>query len=225
MKPKLYELNLLYVEDDFIVRENTTDTLRYFFNHITVASHGKEALEIMQTFKPDVLITDYVMPYLNGYNLILEARKLYPKLIIFITSSYTDQDKLLKCIPLNIQDYILKPLDYHKLSKLAQTIIKCLNDAETTNVLYQNPDIHYARQSKTLLIEGRKSILSKQESDLIELLLENKGSVVSKNSLKNHLYGTWDVEDNLLKNLFYRFRKKLPVDIIVTVKNTGYMLL
>ncbi|WP_060826390.1 response regulator [Sulfurospirillum cavolei] len=122
MKKKIFELQILYVEDDLIVRDNTADTLSYFFKNITLAQNGKEALEHLQRFQPDVLITDYVMPYMNGYTLIVEARKLYPKLIAFITSSYTDQDKLLKCIPLGISDYVIKPLDYHKLSKVVQMI-------------------------------------------------------------------------------------------------------
>jgi len=224
MNVKLYELKILYVEDDAIVRENTVDTLSYFFNHIAIATHGKEALELLKVTKYDVLITDYVMPYLNGYNLILEARKLYPKLIVFVTSSYTDQDKLLKCIPLGLSDYIIKPLDYHKLSKAVQKIIEFLNKDQTNFTICMAPFICYAKSAKSLLIESEKVVLSKQEADLIELLLENKGKVISKNSLKTHLYGSWEVDDNLLKNLLYRLRKKLPVDIITTIKNSGYMI-
>lgn len=224
MNPKLFELQIVYVEDDPIVRENTVDTLNYFFNHITVATNGKEALEILKTLKPDVLITDYVMPYLNGYNLILEARKLYPKLIVFITSSYTDQEKLLKCIPLGISDYIVKPLDYHKLSKAVQAIIQFLNDDNTDTTICLKPLVYYSKSAKALLVENEKLTLSKQESDLVEILLENKGKVLSKSTLKTHLYGTCEVEDNLLKNLLYRLRRKLSIDIIKTIKNTGYLI-
>jgi DNA-binding response OmpR family regulator len=224
MNLKLYELKVLYAEDDAIVRENTVDTLSYFFHDITIASHGKEALELLKTIKYDVLITDYVMPYLNGYHLILEARKLYPKLIVFVTSSYTDQDKLLKCIPLGLSDYIIKPLDYHKLSKAIQTIVKFLNEDQTDFVLYAEPFIRYSKSAKSLLIDHESIILSKQEADVIELLLEYRGKVLSKNSLKMNLYGSWEVDDNLLKNLLYRLRKKLPVDVIITIKNTGYMI-
>lgn len=224
MNLKLFELQVLYVEDDPIVRENTADTLSYFFKHITVASHGKEALNILQSMKPDILITDYVMPYLNGYNLIIEARKLYPKLVVFVTSSYTDQDKLLKCIPLGINDYIVKPLDYHKLSKVVHSIVDLFSNDATSITIQLEPLIHYSKQSKTLLIDNQKLILSKQESDLIELLLENRGQVLSKETLKMHLYHSWDVEDNLLKNLLYRLRKKLSTDIIRTIKNIGYII-
>lgn len=225
MKRKLFELKVLYVEDDPIVRENTADTLSYFFKDVTIAQHGKEALQILQTNKQDILITDYVMPYLNGYNLILEARKLQPKLIVFITSSYTDQDKLLKCIPLGISDYIIKPLDYHKLSKVVQTIAELLNNDENATITIKSePSICYSKQAKALYIEDKKFIISKQESDLIELLLENKGKVLSKEMLKIHLYGSSDSEDNLLKNLLYRLRKKICFDVITTVKNIGYII-
>ncbi len=224
MNKKIFELDVLYVEDDLIVRDNTADTLSYFFKNITLAQHGKEALEHLQRFQPDVLITDYVMPYMNGYTLIVEARKLYPKLITFITSSYTDQDKLLKCIPLGISDYIIKPLDYHKLSKVVQTIGHLINEHTTDVLIDQMPCVTYSQQSKTLCVDDKKFTLSKQESDLIELLIEYRGRVLSKEMMKNHLYGSWDIEDNVLKNLLYRLRKKISVDMIKTIKNIGYIL-
>lgn len=214
----------MYVEDDSIVRDNTTDTLGYFFKNITLAQNGKEALNMLQTFEPDVLITDYVMPYMNGYTLIIEARKLYPKLIVFITSSYTDQDKLLKCIPLGISDYIVKPLDYNKLSQAVHKIGTALSHSNADEIICLEPYVTYSKLSKTLFIEEEKFTLSKQESDLIELLLEHKGRVLSKEMLKENLYGSWDIEDNLLKNLLYRLRKKISLDIINTIKNTGYII-
>ena len=223
MTKKIFELAILYVEDDPIVRTNTADTLSYFFNNIALAQHGKEALELLESFQPDVLITDYVMPYMNGYNLVIEARKRYPKLIVFMTSSYTDQDKLLKCIPLGISDYIVKPLDYHKLSKAVATIGHLLND-QSHLLLCQEPCVMYSKQTKSLLIDNEKFTLSKQESDLIELLLERRGEIFSKEVLKTHLYGAWDTEDNLLKNLLYRLRKKTSIDIIKTIKNIGYVI-
>jgi len=224
MNLQLFELKVLYAEDDAIVRENTMDTLGYFFKNITVAHHGRDALEQLQKNKPDILITDYVMPYLNGYNLVIEARKLYPKLIVFMTSSYTDQDKLLKCIPLGISDYIVKPLDYYKILKMVEKIVSILTNDDLNTTISVEPLIQYSKYSKTIAFDNKNFLLSKQEADIIELLLENKGKILSKTALKTHLYGTWDVDDNLLKNIFYRLRKKLPINIISTIKNIGYMI-
>jgi len=100
------ELTVLYVEDDLSVLNHTTKTLSYFFKTIFTAHDGQEAIWILQKNRIDILITDYVMPKKNGFDVIIEAKKLYSNIIIFVTSSYTDSDILLKCIPLGITEYL-----------------------------------------------------------------------------------------------------------------------
>lgn len=219
MRMNSMAMTVLYVEDDPIIKENTTKTLTYFFDTVITASNGKEALEILETLKPDILITDYVMPYINGYDLICEAKKRYDDIVFFITSSYVDSDKLLQCIPLGLSGYLVKPINYDQL-------LTALNDALEKKKLCTLPlstTLCYAPNRKIVLKEGKEIGLTHQEVSLIELFIKHRGEVLSKNMMMMYLYGEI-VDENLLKNLIYRLRKKVQEDIFMTIKNIGYVL-
>jgi len=213
------DMTVLYVEDDPIIKDNTATTLSYFFSKVVTASDGKEALCLLQTFKPDILITDYVMPYINGYDLICEAKKLYEDIIFFITSSYTDEEKLLQCIPLGLSGYLVKPINYEQLLSALKSII----EKKQAHLIDLETDIYYLPTRKIFLKKGREITLTYQEVSLVELFIKHRGELLSKNMMMLYLYGEI-VDENLLKNLIYRLRKKVQEDLFMTVKNIGYVL-
>lgn len=215
----LASLSVLYVEDDPIIKDNTAKTLSYFFSHVVTASDGKEALCLLQTFKPDILITDYVMPFINGYDLICEAKKLYDDIIFFITSSYTDSEKLLQCIPLGLSGYLVKPINYDQLLNALNSVI----EKKQQHLIALNSTVYYAPARKVLLKEAKEIALSHQEVCLVEFFIKHRGQVLSKNMLMMYIY-TEIVDENILKNLIYRLRKKVDEDLFMTVKNIGYIL-
>lgn len=211
-------MSVLYVEDDDIDRESMSKTLSYFFGRVLIASNGLEALSILKNTQPDVLITDYVMPHLNGYELICEAKKIHQNLTIFITSSYTDQEKLLQCIPLGLADYLVKPISYKQLLDALNKALQ--KNSEATAMLGQKTTYH--KYLKSLFVEGMAVGLTQKEIELVEFLLTNRGQVLSKNALMLYLYGEI-VDENILKNLIYRLRKKAQENVLQTIKNVGYL--
>lgn len=216
-------LSVLYVEDDPIMQENTAKTLNYFFNNVLLASDGIEALAMLQKSKCDVLITDYVMPNMNGYELILEAQKLYPHLVIFVASSYRDEDKLLKCIPLGLADYLIKPLNYEKLILALNNIFPKKSFQMTEEMIVLVEDIIFNANAQSLLVHNKEILLSYQEVKLLLLFIKNRGFVLSKNFIIAYLYKE-NIDENLLNNTIYRLRKKAGHDIFSTMKNMGYIL-
>lgn len=217
------KLSVLYVEDDLVVQENTAKTLHYFFSEVMVASDGVEALNILKMKKPDVLITDYVMPKMCGYDLIVEAQKLYSELIIFVTSSYKEEDKLLKCIPLGLADYLLKPMNYEKLLVAIDKMLKKVPLKTKSQSISLGENIIFNTFSKSLLVDGETIFLSKQEVKLLLLFVKNRGNVLTKNLISSYLYDE-NMDENLLNNVIYRLRKKVGYDIFMTIKNIGYIL-
>ena len=223
MHTKTSALTVLYVEDDSVILENTAKTLHYFFSEVMVAGDGLEAMEILKNTKPDVLITDYVMPRMSGYELILEAQKIYPELIIFMTSGYKEEDKLLKCIPLGLADYLLKPINYEKLILAIDKILEKQPSAKKAESIVLVENIFFDTHSQSLLVDGQVIYLSKQEVKLLSLFVKNRGNLLSKNFISSYIYGE-NVDENLLNNVIYRLRKKVGYDIFVTIKNLGYIL-
>lgn len=217
------QLNVLYVEDDETIRKNTANTLGLFFNKVYQASNGTEAINIFTQKQVHILITDYVMPIMNGYDLAQNIRQNNPSLPIIFTSNHTDKDKLLKCMPLKLIAYLEKPINFDTLSNAINSSVKELVASGTlvTNIA---DGVKYCTLTKTLLTDEKTIPLTKNENDLIELFIKQRGKVVTKELICSFLYCDNDIiEDNAVKNAIYRLRKKLPNNTIHNIKNIGYL--
>lgn len=221
----LKNLNLLLVEDDESLRDNLNDTLSLFFNNIFLASNGLEALEIYSNNSIDVIITDYVMPILDGHKLCKEIRNNNTKIPLVIMSNYTDSEKLLKLIDLELTEYLIKPVEY---SKIISTLIKIIEKLERENILFFNinDDIKFDRFNKTIINKKTDEIikLTKSEILILELMIKNINALVTTEMIEYALSPTESKSEQAIKNLFHRLRTKLSKDTILNVQGVGYIL-
>jgi DNA-binding response OmpR family regulator len=216
-------LTILYAEDDLVIRESITRILSMFFKKVFVASDGNEALDIYQKNKIDVLMFDYVMPNLDGYQTVRIIREFNKKIPIIIVSAYTDKEKLLSAIELNLIKYLEKPILYDDLVKVFDSVISHL---EENNLLSTKlaENYYYFFTTKKIIVSGVKEIaLTKNEITFIELLLDKPNQLISKELVENRVFKE-SVDENTLRNMVYRLRKKIELDIIVTIKDLGYLI-
>ncbi len=215
-------LNILYAEDDIVIQESITRILNIFFNKVFVANDGSEALEIYQNNKIDVLILDYVMPNLDGYQTAKIIRDLNKKIPIIIVSAYTDKEKLLNAIELNLIKYLEKPILYDNLIKVFNGVIKSLEENNLLlTKLYEG--VYYSFISKNIINKNEEITLSKNEVLFLELLLNKPNQLIFKETIEDCVFKE-NVEENTLRNMVYRLRKKIGKDIIVTIKDLGYLI-
>lgn len=215
-------LSILYAEDDLIIRESITRILNMFFKNVFVASDGNEALELYQNNKIDVLMLDYVMPNLDGYQTAKLIREFDKKIPIIIASAYTDKEKLLNAIELNLIKYLEKPILYDDLVKVFNSVVTHLED---NNLLFTKltQDYYYFFTTKKIVTKEKEIILTKNEILFLELLLDKPNQLISKESIEENVFKE-SVDENTLRNLIYRLRKKMECDIIVTIKDLGYLI-
>ncbi|MDN5088453.1 response regulator transcription factor [Aliarcobacter butzleri] len=213
--------SILFVEDDLEIQKNMSKILSLLCNKVYVASNGLEAYEIFTNNVIHIIITDYEMPFINGYDLVLKIREISQNIPIIILSNYTDKEKLLKCIPLNLTSYLEKPIIYEKL---LETLQLCKNQIENNATLYLtiNHSLKYDFNTKSLIQDGNYIKLTTLEIQIFEYLLNKKNQLVYNDELlsvifENDYYGN-------IKNIIYRLRKKVSKDVIVNYKNLGYML-
>lgn len=218
----LKSLTVLYAEDDLVIQDSISRILKMFFKDVVIANDGKEAIENYNNKKIDILILDYVMPNLNGYETAKIVRKKDKKIPILITSAYTDKEKLLNAIELNLIKYIEKPILYDDLIKVFENIIKYM---EENNLLQIKLDenIYYSFVDKNIIKNGEKITLTKNEVLFLELLLEKPNHLISKNIIENSVFKA-SVDENTLRNMVYRLRKKIDIDTIATIKDLGYII-
>lgn len=110
-------MNILYAEDDLILRENTTAVLGDLFCKVDEASDGLEALEMYKqnTTAYDIIITDLNMPHMNGIELIKQVQSINPLQAIVIISAHNETEYFLESIRNSVMGYILKPIDFDQL--------------------------------------------------------------------------------------------------------------
>jgi len=110
------ELNLLFVEDDTTLLNETSEILEDYFESLTMASNGKDALEKYNKYYDtnkryyDLIITDLNMPIMDGETFIKEINSINPNQSIIVVSAYNDSSRLMRLIQYGITNFILKPI-------------------------------------------------------------------------------------------------------------------
>ena len=103
-------LKVLYVEDDESIKQTSVELFQNFFSNIKVAGDGVEALELYNSYKFDLIITDISMPRMNGIELIKLIREKNLSIPIIVYSALNNQTSITACIILNVEAYLLKPM-------------------------------------------------------------------------------------------------------------------
>ena len=119
-----YDISLLYVEDERVTREQISRILQRIVTDLHVAENGMQGLELYQEKRPDIILTDIMMPVMNGLEMARAIRDLDRDSQIIMLTAYSDTDYLLECITLGINQYVQKPVDF---SRLASALDACSN--------------------------------------------------------------------------------------------------
>jgi len=132
-------LKVFLVEDENIVRENLRDSImwqQYGYQFAGEASDGEMALPLIRKVKPDVLITDIKMPFMDGLALSGIVSQEFPQMKIIIISGYSEFEYARQAIRAGVEQYILKPVTRSSLQKALQEIRdKIENEREQENYL------------------------------------------------------------------------------------------
>jgi len=219
----LSNLRILYAEDNEKVRESISKTLKIVFKDVIIAKNGKEVLDCFQKEDVDIILIDYIMPMINGGDVAKEIRKIDSSIPIIIASGHTEKEKLMEAIDLNIIKYIEKPIKYDILQ---EALNKSVDKLQLLNRLHVNlgNEVKYDFIRKVILNPANEQVkLTKQEIQLMEIFIKNRTYLVSKQLIIDSLFDEY-VEENTVRNLIYRMRKKISPKKIETVKDLGYIM-
>jgi DNA-binding response OmpR family regulator len=224
MKPELIEelknISILCVEDEDGIRETIVNTLNYYFKDVYEASSGNEGFELYEYYKPKIVITDIQMRDGNGVELVKRIRENDFETMIIMLTAHSNEEYLMDLINLNINHYILKPLN---LKKLSQALEKYLVKSSKSVML--SDDLLFDLQKRELIYKGSEIIpLRKREKDFLYLLYEKKGSILKYEEIEFELWNDKEMTTHALKSFIKELRNKLPVNVIKNVPQEGYTL-
>ncbi|MDY0300382.1 MAG: diguanylate cyclase [Trichlorobacter sp.] len=116
-----YDISLLYVEDERVTRELVTRILQRFITELFVAENGQQGLQFFCEKRPDIVLTDIMMPVMNGLEMCREIRKIDKDSQLIVLTAYSDTENLLECIDIGINQYVQKPVEFAKLARAIET--------------------------------------------------------------------------------------------------------
>jgi len=224
LKAILKSSSLLLVEDDIRIREKFGRLLGIYVNKIYEASNGKKALEIYKRHKPSFIITDIEMPDMDGLEFVDILRKENEQIPVVITSAYSNKEYLLLSIKLQLSDYLIKPINHNELLLALEKVAKKLRKITISGIIEINNGVIYNPADKTVSVCDVINRLTINEDKLLELLLINRGNVVTKHMVEDKIYIFKEMSDTALKNVIYKLRKKLVKDVIISVDRLGYKI-
>jgi two-component system, OmpR family, response regulator protein BraR/BceR len=219
---------VLIVEDDLIIAKAVKSHIKSWGLEAECVTDFKDVLAAFVSYSPQLVLLDISLPFFNGYHWCSEIRRLSKVPIIFI-SSVSDNMNIVMAMNMGGDDFIAKPFDLNVLTAKVQALLRRTYDfAGQTNLIEHNGAILNTSDS-TLNYEGSKIELSKNENRILQVLLENKGKAVSRDTLMTRLWETDSyIDDNTLTVNITRLRKKLHEeglsDFIMTKKGIGYMV-
>jgi len=217
----LKTLNVLYVDDDSEACQSIGTVLEYYFANVYIAKNGFEALDIYKQKSCNVLLVDYDMPMMNGYEFLKEVRienSLIPAVII---SSYDDKDKLFNAIKLELVEYLIKPFDHSELKVLFRNILAWMEKRSLLEYRLSD-DCIYSLTTKQIIVDNKNIDLTSSEYKILEYLLFNENRLIPYDTLID--LNSDDSNHKSLVSQIYKIKKKIGVDIIKNVKNEGYIL-
>ena len=215
---------MLLIEDDPHISRFLKLELEHSGYEIILAVTGDQALDLLEAEEPDLIILDVMLPVIDGFSILRfireEVSEELPVIMLTARGEVNDRVRGLKG---GADDYVVKPFHIEELLARIEALLRRQKKPRKLNYKALEMDI----DKRELLISGKSVDLSKTEFDLLRVLLENKGIVMSKNKL---LEIVWGVEDwgnpNVVEVYVNYLRKKLGKhgNLIHTVRGVGYVI-
>jgi len=219
---KLKNYTILCVEDEEGIRKRMVNTLKYYFKDVLDAPNGSDGYDLYLEYKPDIIISDIEMPNTNGISMVTKIRDKDLDVIIIMLTAYSSEEYLLQLINLNINHYILKPVDS---DNLLNGIIKSLGNQILDNQIVFSSDMYFNLDSRELFYKDELITLRKRDKDFLLLLHKNKNCVVTYDLIEEYLWRDKSMSMSALKTFIKEFRQRIPLDIITNVPQEGYKLI
>ena len=219
---------ILIVEDDTTIANIIRDHLASWSMITRCVTDFQKVMSEFAEFSPQLVLMDISLPFYNGYHWCSEIRKVSQVPIIFISSA-SDNMNVVMAINMGGDDFIAKPFDLTILVAKVQALLRRTYDFTYGGDMLEHKGVILNLSENSLLYEGNKLDLTKNELRFLQVLFEQRGKVVSRDTLMYRIWETDDfIDENTLTVNITRLRKKLYSagieEFITTKKGLGYMV-
>ncbi len=218
-------MSLIYcVEDDSGIRELIGYTLNSVGFETEAFEDAESFFAAMAEKKPDLVLLDIMLPGTDGMEILKAVRKNDNSLPVIMLTAKSDRMDKVKGLDAGADDYITKPFDVLELVSRIRAVLRRSHSSESGDG-YKELSLNY--EERRVTVSGENIALTYKEFEMLNYMLSHKGTVVSREKLLNHVWGTdFEGESRTLDVHVRTLRKKLGVagEYIETVRNVGYKL-
>ncbi|SFE16271.1 DNA-binding response regulator, OmpR family, contains REC and winged-helix (wHTH) domain [Thermoanaerobacter thermohydrosulfuricus] len=218
---------VLVIEDEEGMRDILKTYLENNGYEVLVAENGKIGLEYFNNNKDiSIILLDIMLPDISGWSLLKTIREKSKVPVMMITARGEEYDKLLG-FELGADDYVVKPFSPKEVIARVKAILSRTYGASEEDGKTEYEGIFINVSSREVTVDGEKIDLTPKEFDLLKLLIDNKGKVVSREKCLNEVwgydfYGDLRTVDTHIKQLREKLGEKRK--LIKTVWGIGYKL-
>lgn len=219
---------ILLVEDDEVIRQQVKKILEHWGYEVVLVEDFMEVLSIFVKEEPHLVLMDIGLPLFNGYHWCQEIRKVSKVPIMFLSSRDQAMD-IVMAINMGGDDFVTKPFDQNVLLAKIQGLLRRSYEFGKDQSLLEYMGVILNLKAMDLVYQGEVVSLTKNEFQILQVLFDHAGSIVSREDLMKELWNSdFFIDDNTLSVNVARLRKKLEAvglkDFIETKKGVGYGL-
>jgi two-component system response regulator protein BraR/BceR len=219
---------LLLVEDDDVIANVIREYLGRWGYEVHCVEDFNDVISCFARIGPQLVLMDISLPFCNGYHWCREIRKLSSIPVMFISSA-SDNMSIIMAVNMGGDDYIQKPFDLDVLRAKIEALLRRTYAYNEQTAWLEHRGVLFNTLDGTIIYQNKKIELTRNEFKIMQLLFENIGKTVSRESIMKRL---WDdecfIDDNTLTVNINRLRRKLEEasirDFIHTKKGLGYLI-
>ena len=219
---------VMIVEDDEIISNSIAGYLNKWQYTTHEVSNFQNVITEFVEEKPDIVLMDINLPYFDGYYFCEEIRKISKVPIIFISSASDDMN-IVMAMNIGADDFIEKPFKLVVLKAKIEALLRRVYNFNNSNSLIVYKEVIFDINKDEIKYKDNIATLTKNESKILTILLENREKIVSREDIIAALWQSDNfIDENTLSVNVNRLRSKLKdigiVDFIITKKGKGYMV-
>lgn len=216
------------IEDDFTIAARMKEHLESWGYLVKTTENFQDAVGEFAEFDPHMVLIDIMLPFFNGYHWCSEIRKISEVPVVFLSSA-ADNMNIVMAMNMGGDDFIPKPVDLNVMTAKIGALLRRTYDMGSKIPVLEHRGAVLNLNDASLSYRGTKTELTKNEFRILQTLMENRGKIVSRDTLMTRLWLIdCYVEENTLSVNVARLRKKLEAaglaDFIKTKVGAGYIV-
>ena len=221
---------ILIIDDEPQIRRFLHIGLSAQGYQIIEAESGQQGLALAALEAPQLVILDLGLPDMDGQEVLLQLRDFYQQPVIVLSVRSRESEKV-HALDNGANDYVVKPFGIQELLARMRSLLKLYGKQVTPTAIYQDERVYINLQERKLVIQNEQVKLSRKEFDVLRMLMNHAGHIVTQQQLLKEIWGKSHVEDTHYLRIFIgRFRSKLGDDpsaprYIETEPGVGYRFL